>query len=110
MKGRKVKRKRKVEGIDPFMDCRFLPKDFGISLREFHSRVIAEAEHGEELVQKAYDWLDGLARKKDPRAREIYARVMAGPHPYGALVDFFLRHSLVGDVVRLPPSLDGLRR
>ena len=115
MKGKKAKRKKKVpEGIDPFVGCESVP-DGWVEMREYHSRVSAEFEHGEKLVRRAYAWLDAGMRKKDPRAREIYAEVMARPHPYGALVDFFTRRSVVSspkrsegiaNVVQFPPGLE----
>ena len=109
MKGKKAVRKktgRKVpEGIDPFLGSESVP-DGWVEMREFLWLDYARKEHGEKLVRRAYAWLDVGMRKKDPRAREIYAEVMARPHPYGALVDFFTRRSVVANVVRLPAGLE----
>ena len=89
MKGKRAVRKktgRKVpEGIDPFLGPESVP-DGWVEMREFLWLDYARKEHGERRVRKAYDWLEGLIRKRDPRAREIYAEVMAGPNPYGVLV------------------------
>ena len=73
------------EGIDPFLGPESVP-DGWVEMREFLWLDYARKEHGERRVRKAYDWLEALIRKKDPRAREIYAEVMAGPNPYGVLV------------------------
>lgn len=67
-------------------------------LREFYSQREAVREHGAEKVKAAFAALDQAANAGDPEARAAVDRVKKSMHPFGDIVDWHARQTLVQTV------------
>lgn len=67
-------------------------------LREFYSQRDAVREHGPETVRAAFQALDQAANAGDPEARAVVARVKQSMHPFGDMVDWHKRQTVISQV------------
>lgn len=65
---------------------------------EMFSRVRAEDKYGAEVVEAAYKDLAERVQSGDPSARFDYQRIMAGQHPYGALVELHRQRETLREI------------
>jgi len=66
--------------------------------REQSSQMFAESQHGKATVDEALADMKGRLLSGDQTARLEYQRIMASPHPYGALVDWHKQQRIVGEI------------
>jgi hypothetical protein len=65
--------------------------------REAFSRMMAVDKFGEETVNSAFTDLANRMQR-DPSARFDYQRIMASPHPFGALVQWHKQQSAISEI------------
>jgi hypothetical protein len=67
-------------------------------LREFYSQRDAVREHGVETVKAAFQALDQAANAGDPEARAVVARVKQSMHPFGDMVAWHKKQTVISQV------------
>lgn len=68
------------------------------AIREQFSRMMASEKFGEEKVNAAYQAMQQAIRVNPEAVRFDYQRVMASPHPFGALVNWHDSQSVLTEV------------
>lgn len=66
--------------------------------REYFSRRLAIASHGEETVRDAYKWLDEGSRSGDPRMGTVLQRAMNSIDPFEEIVTAYKEHRAISTV------------
>jgi hypothetical protein len=73
-------------------------------LREFYSRREAIRDHGQEKVQAAFSALDQAAKAGDPEARAVCAKVKESMDPFGDIVQWHQRSTVISEVGNDPAA------
>lgn len=71
---------------------------------EHFSKMLAVRDHGQEAVQSAYVAMDSAVKSGDPEAYAAYRRVMSSMDPYGELISWNKRQSVLREVGNDPAA------